>query len=80
MNVLYNNNVVKKNDKEIIKYSMICLNLKKILKMKNKYDYNYEKLYNKYKYINDLMENKYEYNYEKIIKNLKYILEMDNKV
>ena len=52
-------------DKEIIKYSMICL--KKIS-------------LNKYKYINNLMDNKYEYNYDKIRKNFKYILEMDNKV
>lgn len=42
-----------KNDKEIIKYSMICL----------------KKRSNKYKYINDLMDNKYEYNYDKIRKN-----------
>jgi hypothetical protein len=55
---------ILKNDKDIIKYSMICL----------------KKIFNKYKYINNLMENKYEYNYEKIRKNFKYILEMDNKV
>lgn len=55
---------ILKNDKDIIKYSMICL----------------KKTSNKYKYINDLIENKYEYNYDKIIKNFKYILEMDNKV
>ena len=55
---------ILKNDKDIIKYSMICL----------------KKSCNKYKYINNLMENKYEYNYDKIIKNFKYILEMDNKV
>jgi hypothetical protein len=53
-----------KNDKDIIKYSMICL----------------KKTCNKYKYINNLMDNKYEYNYDKIIKNFKYILEMDNRV
>ena len=55
---------ILKNDKDIIKYSMICL----------------KKSCNKYKYINNLMENKYEYNYEKIRKNFKYILEMNNKV
>lgn len=55
---------ILKNDKDIIKYSMICL----------------KKSCNKYKYIKNLMENKYEYNYEKIRKNFKYILEMDNKV
>ena len=53
-----------KYDKDIIKYSMICL----------------KKTCNKYKYINNLMDNKYEYNYDKIIKNFKYILEMDNRV
>jgi hypothetical protein len=52
-----------KYDKDIIKYSMICL----------------KKTCNKYKYINNLMDNKYEYNYDKIIKNFKYILEMDNR-
>lgn len=55
---------ILKNDKDIIKYSIICL----------------KKSCNKYKYINNLMENKYEYNYEKIRKNFKYILEMNNKV
>ena len=55
---------ILKNDKDIIKYSMIYL----------------KKSCNKYKYINNLMDNKYEYNYEKIKKNFKYILEMDNKV
>ena len=55
---------ILKNDKDIIKYSMICL----------------KKSCNKYKYIKNLMDNKYEYNYDKIIKNFKYILEMDNKV
>lgn len=55
---------ILKNDKDIIKYSMICL----------------KKSCNKYKYIKNLMENKYEYNYEKIIKNFKYILEMENRV
>jgi hypothetical protein len=53
-----------KYDKDIIKYSMICL----------------KKTCNKYKYINNLMDNKYEYYYDKIIKNFKYILEMDNRV
>lgn len=53
-----------RNDKEIIKYSMICL----------------KKKWKKYKYINDLIENEYEYNYQKIRDNFKYILEMDNKV
>lgn len=55
---------ILKNDKDIIKYSMICL----------------KKSCNKYKYIKNLMDNKYEYNYDKIIKNFKYILEMDNKI
>ena len=66
---------ILKNDKEIIKYSMIYLNLKYIFTK-----YPNSKSIHKYKYINDLMENKYEYNYEKIIKNLKYILEMKNRV
>lgn len=62
---IYNNlNKKLKKDKEIIKYSIICL----------------KKKCNKYKYINNLIENKYEYNYDKIISNFKYILEMDNKV
>jgi hypothetical protein len=64
IDIYKNLNKELRNDKDVIKYSMICL----------------KKSCNKYKYINDLMNNKYEYNYEKIGVNFKYILEMDNRV